>query len=52
MPSERMQPMRIGCGDQRFAKTRRHPFRTAIRIEEPFVKMAKLNRIEAIDFGN
>ena len=43
--------MRIGGGDQRFAKTRRHPFRAAIRVEEALVKMAELDRIEAIDFG-
>ena len=43
--------MRIGCGNQRFAKTRRHSFRAAIRVEEALVKMAELDRVEAIDFG-
>ena len=51
MPSERVQPMRIGGGDQWFAKARRHPFRAAIRIEKALVKVAVLDRIEAIDFG-
>jgi len=51
MSSERVQSMRIGCGNQRFAKARRHSFRAAIRIEEALVKMAELDRIEAIDFG-
>ena len=51
MPSEGVQPVRIGGGDQWFAKARRHPFRAAIRIEKALVKVAQLNRIEAIDFG-
>ena len=51
MPSERVQPMRVGGGDQWFAKARRHPFRAAIRIEKALVKVAELNRIEAIEFG-
>jgi hypothetical protein len=52
MPPERVQPMRIGCGDQWFAKARRHLFCTSIRIEEAVMKMAELNRIKAIDFGD
>ena len=51
MPSERVQPVRIGCGDQWFAKTPRHFFRATIRIEKALVKMTELDRIEAIDFG-
>src|SRR4029450_9017187 len=51
MPSEGVQPVRIGGGDQWFTKARRHPFRAAIRIEEALVKMAEFDRIEAIDFG-
>jgi len=46
--AEGMQPMRVGRGDQWFPKTRRHSFRTAIRIKEAYVKMAKLDVVETI----
>ena len=48
MPAKGVQPMRVGRGDQWFAKTRRHSFGTAIRIKEADVKMAELDGVEAI----
>jgi hypothetical protein len=48
--AKRLQPMRVGRGDQRFAKTRRHFFGTAIRIKKAYVKMAELDGVEAIYF--
>jgi hypothetical protein len=50
MPAKRVQPMRIGCGDQWLAKSHRNFCRSAIRIEKPPVKMTDFNRIKAIDF--
>ncbi len=50
MASKRVQPVCIGCGDQRFVKARRHFCRPSIWVEETLVKMAKLNRIETIYF--
>ena len=50
MPAKRVQPVRIGSGDQWLAKSQRNFCRSAIRIEEPRVKMADFNRIKAIDF--
>src|SRR5206468_6590609 len=49
MPAKGMQPMRIGSGNQRFAKASCHFFRTAIWIEQPNMKMAVLNRVKTID---
>ena len=48
MAPKSVEPMRIGGGDQWFAKTRRHSFRTAIRIKETYVKMAELDGVETI----
>ena len=48
MTPKSVEPMRVGGGDQWFAKTRRHSFRTAIGIKEAYVKMAELDCIEAI----
>jgi hypothetical protein len=48
--AKRVQPMRIGRGDQGFAETRRHSLRTAIRIKEAYVKMAELDGVKAIYF--
>ena len=48
MAAEGVQPMRVGRCDQWFAKTRRHSFRTAIRIKEAYVKMAELDGVETI----
>ena len=50
MPAKRVQPVRIGCGDQWLAKAQRNFCRAAIGIEKPPVKMTVLNRIKAIDF--
>ena len=52
MAAESMQPMRVRCCDQRFAKFRRDRGRAAVRVQEAFVKMTKLDRVEAIDFRN
>jgi hypothetical protein len=49
MPAKRVQPVRIGCGDQWLAKSQRNFCRSAIGIEKPHVKMTDLNRIKAID---
>src|ERR1044072_9852523 len=51
MAPKGVEPMRIRGGDQWFAKTRRHPFRAAIRIKEAYVKMAELDCVEAIYFS-
>ena len=51
MAPKSMEPMRIGGGDQWFAKTRRHPFRAAIRIKEAYVKVAELDCVKAIYFS-
>ena len=52
MAPEGVQPVRVGSSDQRLAKERRHFFCAPIWIEEPLVKMAELDRVEAIDFCN
>jgi hypothetical protein len=51
MAPKRMQPMRVGRGDQWLVKARRHSFRAAIRIKQANVKMAKLDRVKAIYFS-
>ena len=51
MAAKSVEPMRVGGGDQWFAKARRHSFRAAIRIEQAYVKMAELDRVEAIYFS-
>ena len=50
MPTECMQPVRVGSGDQWLAKSRRNFCRAAIRIQETFMKMANFNRVETIYF--
>jgi len=50
MPAKRVQPMRIGCGDQWLTKSPRNSCRSAVRIEESFVKVTDLNRVKTIDF--
>ena len=50
--SEGMKPMRIRGGEQRFTKLPGDEGGAAIRIEEPFVEVAILDRIEAIDLGD
>ena len=51
MAPKSAEPMRVGGGDQWFAKTRRHSFRAAIWIEETYVKMTELDRVEAVYFS-
>ena len=48
MAPKSVEPMCIGGRNQWFAKTRRHSFRTAIWIEETYMKMTELDRVEAI----
>src|SRR5438094_1954 len=43
MTPKRVKPVRVGRGDQRLAKARRHFFGLTIWIEQAFVKMAELN---------
>jgi len=50
MPAKRVQPVRIGCGNQWFPKSQRNFCRSAVRIEESFVKVTDLNRVKTIDF--
>jgi hypothetical protein len=52
MPPKGMQAMRVRGGDQRFFEFLRDRSRAAVGIQETFVKMAALDRIEAIDFSN
>jgi hypothetical protein len=42
--------VRIGSRDQWLAKARSHFCGPAIRVQKAFVKMAELDRVEAIDF--
>ena len=46
---KRVQLVRIRCGDKRFPKLRRFFHGSAVQIEKSFVKMTKLDRVEAID---
>src|ERR1700693_245045 len=49
MPAKRVQLMSIRCGDKRLVILRGHLNRPSIQVEEPFVKMTELDRVEAID---
>ena len=50
MPTKRVQPMRVGGGNQWFAKPGCYSSRPAIRIEQANVKMTELDRVKTIDF--
>ena len=50
MSAESVEAMRIGGGEERFAVRDRDGSRPAIEIEPALVKMADLDRIEAINF--
>ena len=50
MPAKRVQPVRVGSRDQWLPKSPRNSCRSAVRIEESFVKMTDLNRVKTIDF--
>jgi hypothetical protein len=50
VPSESMEPMRVGRCDQRFAKARCQFHRSAIRIKQTHVEMAELDGVETIYF--
>jgi hypothetical protein len=50
MSAKRAKLMRVGRCNQRFAKSFRDLHRLPVRIKKAFVKMTKLNRVEAIDF--
>src|SRR5262245_9062404 len=50
MTPKRVQPVRVGRGDQRFAKALRHFLGLTVWIEQAFVEMADLDRVETIDF--
>ena len=52
MPAESMQPVRIRGSDHRFVKFLCQRGRAAVWIQESFVKMTKLDRVEAIDLRN
>lgn len=49
MTAKRVKLMSIRCGNQRFIILRGHFYRPAIQIEQSFMEMTKLDRIEAID---
>ena len=49
MSPKRAKLMRVGSCNQRFAKFFRDLHRSPVGIEKAFVKMTKLNRVEAID---
>jgi hypothetical protein len=49
VPAKAVQPMRIGSGDQWFAKLGCDSLCPAIRIEWANVKMTELNRVKTID---
>src|ERR1041385_7163665 len=49
MPAERVEAMSIGSSNERFSETRGDFCRSTIRVEQSFVKMTDLNRVEAID---
>src|SRR5437868_12679316 len=51
MRTKSLEPMCVGCRQERFAKTRRNLSRASVEIEPAFVKMANLDSIEAIDFA-
>jgi hypothetical protein len=50
MPPKGMQSMRVGGGNQRFAKPGCHSFCAPIWIEQANVKMAVFNGVETIYF--
>jgi len=50
MPAKCVQPVRVGSRDQWLPESPRNSCRSAVRIEEPFVKMTDLNRVKTIDF--
>jgi hypothetical protein len=50
MAPERVQPMRVGSSDQRFAKPDCHSFCAAVWVEESDMKMAVFNGVETIYF--
>jgi hypothetical protein len=50
MPAKRVQPVRVGSRDQWLTKSPRNSCRSAVRIEESFVKVTDLNRVKTIDF--
>src|SRR5437016_11060398 len=49
MTPESMQLVRVGSGDQRFAKLSGHFCRAPIWVEQSFVKMTELDRVKTID---
>src|SRR5207244_13213339 len=49
MTSKRSQLMRVGSGDQRFAKLSGHFRRAPIWVEQSFVKVTELDRVKTID---
>jgi hypothetical protein len=51
MPPKGVQPMRVGSGNQWFAKPGCHSSCAAIWIEQADMKMTELNGVETIDFG-
>jgi hypothetical protein len=50
VPSESMEPVRVGRCDQRFVKTRCQFHRAAVRIKQTHVEMAELDGVETIYF--
>jgi hypothetical protein len=50
VPPKGVQPMRIGSGDDRFAKPGCDSLRPAIWIERANVEMTVLNRVKTIYF--
>ena len=51
MKAESVKPMSVGRGDERFPESSSDSRGGAVRIEKTFMKMAQLDRVEAIDFG-
>lgn len=52
MPPEPVQAVCVRSRDQRLAKLPRDRSGAPVGVEQAFMEMAKLNRIEAIDFPN
>ena len=49
MTPESMQLVRVGSGDQRFAKLGGHVRSAPIWVEQSFVKVTELDRVKTID---
>ena len=52
MATERMQTMRVRCSNQWLTELLCDPGGTSVRVQESFVKVAILDRIEAIHLRN